>query len=224
MTVRRFGNGVGQDLERCQNEVPVNASQHDHSGSMLGYIWNANCVVLGGRVWKWLWWREGFVEGRFSGGVRWNAGCMLWNDKWKQPAGSRTTWSRSLGAAWRWIHGKSIEIQLHTWFFLRNNKPKAHIWLAYDWIFHEFPTSVHSNWRIEDQRHGGGDAECEEPRSDIQLVQPWRSLSNYPRPGHWSRVMCSGNLGMGQNFKALVPLLNPKIAGKWMFIPLKMYL
>jgi hypothetical protein len=29
------------------------------------------------------------------------------------------------------------------------------------------------------------------------------------------------DLGMGQN---LVPLVNPKIAGKWMFIPLKMYL
>jgi len=29
------------------------------------------------------------------------------------------------------------------------------------------------------------------------------------------------HLGMGQN---LVPLVNIKIAGKWMFIPLKMYL
>ena len=28
-------------------------------------------------------------------------------------------------------------------------------------------------------------------------------------------------MGMGQN---LVPLVNPKIAGKWMFIPLKMVL
>jgi len=31
----------------------------------------------------------------------------------------------------------------------------------------------------------------------------------------------SGYLGMGQN---LVPLVNIKIAGKWMFIPLKMAL
>ena len=30
-----------------------------------------------------------------------------------------------------------------------------------------------------------------------------------------------GDMGMGQN---LVPLVNIKIAGKWMFIPLKMYL
>ena len=29
------------------------------------------------------------------------------------------------------------------------------------------------------------------------------------------------NMGMGQN---LVPLVNIKIAGEWMFIPLKMYL
>jgi hypothetical protein len=29
------------------------------------------------------------------------------------------------------------------------------------------------------------------------------------------------NMGMGQN---LVPMVNIKIAGKWMFIPLKMYL
>jgi len=28
-------------------------------------------------------------------------------------------------------------------------------------------------------------------------------------------------MGMGQN---PIPLVNPKIAGKWMFIPLKMYL
>jgi len=31
----------------------------------------------------------------------------------------------------------------------------------------------------------------------------------------------SVHMGMGQN---LVPLVNIKIAGKWMFIPLKMYL
>jgi hypothetical protein len=43
--------------------------------------------------------------------------------------------------------------------------------------------------------------------------------------GHISHVCdedlqsCKAHLGMGQN---LVPLVNIKIAGKWMFIPLKM--
>ena len=70
---------------------------------------------------------------------------------------------------------------------------------------------------------------------------PWRSLPPHRWPRLWSVLTCSdlrdttcihhlrrkshvhGNLhlGMGQN---LVPLVNPKIAGKWMFIPLKMYL
>ena len=31
--------------------------------------------------------------------------------------------------------------------------------------------------------------------------------------------MCEFSVGMGQN---LVPLVNPKIAGKWMFIPLNL--
>jgi len=35
------------------------------------------------------------------------------------------------------------------------------------------------------------------------------------------KLRISYNMGMGQN---LVPLVNIKIAGKWMFIPLKMYL
>jgi len=34
-------------------------------------------------------------------------------------------------------------------------------------------------------------------------------------------IQPSKQMGMGQN---PVPLVNPKIAGKWMFIPLKMYL
>ena len=38
----------------------------------------------------------------------------------------------------------------------------------------------------------------------------------------WPKITISvGDMGMGQN---LVPLVNIKIAGKWMFIPLKMVL
>jgi len=38
---------------------------------------------------------------------------------------------------------------------------------------------------------------------------------------HGKPVLGDFDMGMGQN---LVTLVNPKIAGKWMFIPLKMYL
>jgi hypothetical protein len=38
-------------------------------------------------------------------------------------------------------------------------------------------------------------------------------------PAAWGVIVTFSYLGMGQN---LVPLVNIKIAGKWMFIPLKM--
>jgi len=46
----------------------------------------------------------------------------------------------------------------------------------------------------------------------------------HPPFGEWTGNPSIGNagyMGMGQN---LVPLVNIKIAGKWMFIPLKIYL
>jgi hypothetical protein len=38
---------------------------------------------------------------------------------------------------------------------------------------------------------------------------------------NWQKLLPYGKLAVGQN---LVPLVNIKIAGKWMFIPLKMVL
>ena len=50
-------------------------------------------------------------------------------------------------------------------------------------------------------------------------------ISTIQYPIHWLHNHILGYItfymGMGQN---LVPLVNPKIAGKWMFMPLKMYL
>ena len=81
-----------------------------------------------------------------------NAGCMLWNDKWKRPACSRTTWSRSLRAAWRWIHGKSIEIQLYTWFFEGTTSQK----LTFDWLMIGFSMSFPLPYiQIEELRTNG---------------------------------------------------------------------
>ena len=48
------------------------------------------------------------------------------------------------------------------------------------------------------------------------------SLSNLrARKIYWAKIHLDWHMGMGQN---LVPLVNIKIAGKWMFIPLKMVL
>ena len=47
------------------------------------------------------------------------------------------------------------------------------------------------------------------------------AASNYVKKAPKQAIAWCIYMGMGQN---LVPLVNPKIAGKWMFIPLKMYL
>jgi len=53
--------------------------------------------------------------------------------------------------------------------------------------------------------------------------RPWRRFTalGVPQSSSYPFSMIVGYMGMGQN---PVPLVNPKIAGKWMFIPLKMVL
>ena len=70
--------------------------------------------------------------------------------------------------------------------------------------------------------------------ANLEVNEPWFSrvfLSKFcPHVTGSRNIDCSEvevficndkDMGMGQN---LVPLVNPKIAGKWMFIPLKMVL
>ena len=61
--------------------------------------------------------------------------------------------------------------------------------------------------------------------ANAQVALPFVSIAkNELIAVNWnshSKEIAKHNMGMGQN---LVPLVNIKIAGKWMFIPLKMYL
>jgi hypothetical protein len=55
----------------------------------------------------------------------------------------------------------------------------------------------------------------------LQLLLMLSLTSLWKNPDAAEECGKNAEMGMGQN---LVPLVNIKIAGKWMFIPLKMYL
>ena len=79
--------------------------------------------------------------------------------------------------------------------------------------------------RTRRTRRRGGEEEEEDEAGGRRQEEATDIKSNNPHlaGGENKKTMgiMNSQMGMCQN---LVPLVNPKIAGKWMFIPLKMYL